>query len=146
MEEYIHMGFIYGAWRRKASEALLPFGITFQQYQLVAFARRKGAAILSTAARELGMDRPTLTLVVRKCVEAGWLTRSVHFSDKRSSRIALTGEGEELLDRIEAARLFAPESTGDAFDILGSDERAELRRMLDRASRRARDIYAGWLN
>lgn len=141
MEEYIHLGIIYGAWRRKASEALTQFGITFQQYQLVALARRKGAAILSTAAKELGMDRPTLTLVVRKCVESGWLTRSAYISDKRSSRIALTGEGEELLDSIESARIFSPESTGDAFDILGSDERSELRRMLDRASRRARDIY-----
>jgi hypothetical protein len=29
---------------------------------------------------------------------------------------------------------------GDPFDILGTDERSELRRMLDKAARRARDL------
>lgn len=141
MNEFLLMGLVFAAWRRKAAKALLAFGITFQQFQLVRLARRMGAVSLSTAARELGMDRPTLTLVTRKCVERGWLQRSSSVSDRRSSRLALSGEGEELLDRIEAARPFSPESMGDALDVLGSEERAELRRMLDRTLRRARDIY-----
>ena len=135
------MGLAYGLWRRKASAALEPFGITFQQYQLVRQARRKGALILSAAAGELGMDKPTLSLVARKCVEAGWLTRTDSMTDRRASRLSLSGLGEELLDKIEALRLFSPESLGDALDVLGSEERSELKRMMDRVSRRARDGF-----
>jgi len=141
MEEYLMMGLAYGLWRRKASAALEPFGITFQQYQLVRQARRKGALILSAAAGELGMDKPTLSLVARKCVEAGWLTRTDSMTDRRVSRLSLSGLGEELLDKIEALRLFSPESLGDALDVLGSEERSELKRMMDRVSRRARDVF-----
>ncbi|MCE1158914.1 MAG: MarR family transcriptional regulator [Spirochaetia bacterium] len=141
MEEYLMMGLAYGLWRRKASAALEPFGITFQQYQLVRQARRKGALILSAAAGELGMDKPTLSLVARKCVEAGWLTRTDSMTDRRASRLSLSGLGEELLDKIEALRLFSPESLGDALDVLGSEERRELKRMMDRVSRRARDVF-----
>lgn len=135
------MGLAYGLWRRKASAALEPFGITFQQYQLVRQARRKGALILSAAAGELGMDKPTLSLVARKCVEAGWLTRTDSMTDRRAFRLSLSGLGEELLDKIEALRLFSPESLGDALDVLGSEERSELKRMMDRVSRRARDVF-----
>ena len=142
MDEYLMMGLAYGLWRRKASAALEPFGITFQQYQLVRQARRKGALILSAAAGELGMDKPTLSLVARKCVEAGWLTRTDSMTDRRASRLSLSGLGEELLDKIEALRLFSPESLGDALDVLGSEERSELKRMMDRVSRRARDVFA----
>ena len=135
------MGLAYGLWRRKASAALEPFGITFQQYQLVRQARRKGALILSAAAGELGMDKPTWSLVARKCVEGGWLTRTDSMTDRRASRLSLSGLGEELLDKIEALRLFSPESLGDALDVLGSEERSELKRMMDRVSRRARDVF-----
>ena len=141
MDEILIMGYIFGAWRRRAAEALAGFGITFHQYQLVRLARRRGAISLSLAAEELGMDRPTLTLVARKCILGGWLLRSIPATDKRSSMLTLSGKGEELLDRIESARIFAPESMGDALDVLGSQERAELRRMVDKISRRVRDLY-----
>ena len=135
------MGLAYSVWRRKASAALEAFGISFQQYQLVRQARRRGALTLSAAAKELGMDKPTLSLVARKCVDAGWLSRTDILTDKRASRLSLTGQGEELLDRIEASGLFAPEILGDALDVLGSEERSELKRMMDRVSRRAKDVF-----
>jgi len=141
MEEYLMMGLAYSLWRRKASAALEKYGISFQQYQLVRQARRRGALILSVAACELGMDKPTLSLVARKCVASGWLIRTVIVADKRASRLSLSGIGEELLDQIEAEGVFSPEFLGDALDVLGSEERTELRRMMDRVSRRARDVF-----
>ncbi|HWR12050.1 MAG TPA: MarR family transcriptional regulator [Rectinemataceae bacterium] len=141
MDEYLFMGIVFALWRRRVGQVLLPFGITFHQYSLVRLARRMGALNLSAAASELGMDRPTLSLIAFKCVKRGWLRRIAVIKDKRSSRLALTGQGEELLDRIDTARLFAPESIGDALDVLDSEERAALRRMLDKVSRRARDIF-----
>ena len=141
MDEYLFMGLVFSLWRRRVGQALLPFGITFQQFSLVRLAWRMGALSLSAAASELGMDKPTLSLVALKCVQKGWLRRISVLKDKRSSRLGLTGQGEELLDRIDAARLFAPESMGDALDVLDTEDRLALRRMLDKASRRAKDIY-----
>ena len=89
MEEYLLMGYVFATWRRRVSEALLAFGITYHQFLLVRHARRRGAVNLSTAAEDLGMDRPTLTLVARKCVLAGWLMRTESTADRRSSRLAL---------------------------------------------------------
>lgn len=141
MDEYLFMGLVFALWRRRVGQVLMPFGITFHQFCLVRLARRMGALNLSAAALELGMDKPTLSLVAFKCVKKDWLSRASVVKDRRSSRLALTGQGEELLDRIDAARLFAPESMGDALDVLNSEERAALRRMLDKVSRRAKDIF-----
>ena len=141
MSDVATMGMIFARWRRRASRALAPFGISFSQFQLILLARRRGAISPSGAADELSWDRPTTTLVVRKCVEAGWLERSRSRADRRSARLALSGQGEELLDRIEAERALWPECLGDALDILGSEERGELRRMLGKVAMRARDLY-----
>jgi DNA-binding MarR family transcriptional regulator len=107
---------------------------------LIQLARRRGAISLSKAAIELSWDRPTMTLVARKCVAGKWLSLKRSNADRRSLKLALTGEGEELLDKIEARRVLAPESLGDPLDILDSAERSDLRRMLDKVERRARDI------
>jgi DNA-binding MarR family transcriptional regulator len=140
MDEIATMGLTYALWRRRASRALNYRAISFSQLQLIQLARRRGAISLSAAAAELFWDRPTTTLVAKKCFAKGWLSRHSSSVDRRSAKLSLTGQGEELLDRIEAERLLWPESLGDPLDVLDSDERAELRRMLDKILRRATDV------
>ena len=134
------MGLIYALWRRQASRALSIFDITLSQLQLIQLARRRGSISLSRASAELFWDRPTITLVARKCVARRWLSLKRSQTDRRSSKLSLTGEGEELLDKLEASRILWPESLGDPLDILDSGERAEFRRILDKVERRGRDI------
>ncbi len=81
-----------------------------------------------------------MTLVARKCVAKKWLAVMRSRSDRRSSKLSLSGLGEELLDSVEAARALSPESLGDPLDLLDSAERVELRRMLDKVLRRAKDV------
>lgn len=132
---------VQSLWRKRASVALAEFGITVPQFFLIQFARRRGAIRPSEAAEELASDRPTMTLVARKCVARGWLSRSRVKLDRRSHRLSLTGQGEELLDRIEAARVLSPEAQGDPLDVLDSGERAQFLRALDKVQRRARDLF-----
>ncbi len=141
MDEISSMGLTYALWRRRVSRALIPFGISFSQLQLIQLARRRGAISLSTAAAELSWDKPTMTLVAGKCVAHGWLSMKRSRSDKRSSSLSLAGQGEELLDKLEASRVLYPEAIGDPFDILDSAELAEFRRILDRVGRRAADVF-----
>jgi DNA-binding MarR family transcriptional regulator len=140
MNEIALMGLIYALWRRRASRAVTQHGISLNQMQLIQLARRRGSISLSAAAGELFWDRPTTTLVARKCMARKWLARSRSAVDRRSSKLSLTGLGEELLDAIEAERLLSPESLGDPLDVLDMAERAELRRMLDKVQRRALDV------
>ena len=103
MDEIGLMGLVFFARRRRSAEKIRAFGITLPQFLLVQLARRRGAISPSAAAAELSCDRPTATLVAQKCVSRGWLIRRRSATDRRSSRLELSGEGEELLDRIEAA-------------------------------------------
>lgn len=132
---------IASAWRRMASAKLKAFGITLARYELIRLARYRGGLAPSMAAQELDWDRPTVTIVARACIEAGWLKRSRPVADRRSARIELTGRGEELLDRIEATRPFAEPAFGDPFDVVSGEEREMMQRLLDRVARRAADIW-----
>ncbi len=132
---------VQSLWRKRASSALEEYGITVPQFFLIQLARRRGAIRPSEAAEELASDRPTMTLVARKCVARGWLSRRGVKLDRRSHLLRLTGLGEELLDRIEAARVLGPETLGDPLDVLGSEERAQFLRALDKVQRRARDLF-----
>jgi DNA-binding MarR family transcriptional regulator len=135
------MTMVQSLWRKKASASLEEYGITVSQFFLIQLARRRGAIRPSEAAEELASDRPTLTLVARKCVARGWLSRRGVKLDRRSHLLRLTGQGEELLDRIEAARVLGPEALGDPLDVLDSEERAQFLRALDKVHRRARDLF-----
>ena len=141
MDEIGLMGLVFFARRRRSAEKIRAFGITLPQFLLVQLARRRGAISPSAAAAELSCDRPTATLVAQKCVSRGWLIRRRSATDRRSSRLELSGEGEELLDRIEAARLFSAASLGDPLDILAPVERAALHSALEKVESRARELY-----
>lgn len=134
------MMIVQSLWRKRAQAALATFGITFPQYCLIQLARQRGALRPSDAAAALASDRPTMTLIARACVARGWLIQRRIAGDHRSHRLSLTGQGEELLDMLEAARVLSPETLGDPLDVLGSEERAQFLRALDKVQRRARDL------
>ena len=122
------------ARRRAEAASARGCGMTRAEYWLVGLARRRGHVSLSEAAAELGWDRPSCTLVSRRCVKAGWLRRERSESDRRSSLLSLTGEGEELLDRVEARRLSTSERPYDPLAVLDEEERLLLRRLLEKAA------------
>jgi DNA-binding MarR family transcriptional regulator len=142
MDEIGLMGSVYFSRRRLAAERIRAFGITLPQFFLVQLARRRGPISPSAAADELSCDRPTATLVAQKCVSQGWLFRRRSDTDRRSSRLELSGEGEELLDRIEAARVLSLASIGDPLDALEPAERTAFGAALEKVESRARELFA----
>jgi DNA-binding MarR family transcriptional regulator len=142
MDEIGLMGRIWRARKRTEGARLRAFGISLPQFSLIKLARQRGQVSLSEAAATLDWDRPTCTIVARRCVEEGWLRRRRDQEDRRSARLQLTGQGEELIDRVEGRR--QAETAGfppDPLDILGGDERALLHTWLERIARRADDLY-----
>lgn len=141
MNDYRAIEELAAAVRRRQSSFLKAFGISLRQYELISLARRRGGLSPAAAAEELDCDRPTMTVIVRNCVSSGWLSRRASRQDARASVLALSGEGEELLDRIEAARALAEPAEEDPLDLLPGDERSAFLRTADRVARRARDLW-----
>ncbi len=141
MEALEMMWRISSSWRRVAAKALRPYGISLAQYELTWLTRRRGGINPSVAAALLGWDRPTLTVVAKASLKAGWIKRNRSRKDRREVSLVLTGAGEELLDRIEAAKPFEAERFGDPFDVVSGEERGTVTRLLDRIERRAGDLW-----
>jgi DNA-binding MarR family transcriptional regulator len=139
MNDYMAIEELAATIRRHRAIMLQGFGISLRQYELINLARRHGGLSLAAAAVELDCDRPTMTVIARNCVVGGWLDRKPSRLDGRSGVLALTGKGEEILDRIESFR--ASEEGEDPLGVLPVDERAAFLRMADRVARRARDLW-----
>jgi DNA-binding MarR family transcriptional regulator len=141
MNDYRAVEEFAAAIKRHKAALLKSFGISLRQYELISLARRRGGLSLATAAEELDCDRPTMTVIARNCVAQLWLERKESKLDGRSGILALTGKGEEILDRIEAFRAADESYREDPLDVLAVDERAAFLRAADRLARRARDLW-----
>jgi DNA-binding MarR family transcriptional regulator len=141
MDEIGLMGSLFLARRRCWSERLRGFEITLPQLQLIRLARRRGAISPSAAAAELDCDRPTASLIAQKCVRKGWLATRSSELDRRSTRLELSGLGEELLDRIEKSRILSSAALGDPLDVLDPAERALFDASLEKVEARARELF-----
>lgn len=135
------MGSIFLSRRRLLAEELRGFEITLPQLHLIQLARRRGPISPSAAAAELDCDRPTATLVAQKCVAHGWLFRRRSDSDRRSALLELSGQGEELLDRIEKKGISSSATLGDPFDALLPEERAAFDAALEKVESRAKVLF-----
>lgn len=141
MTDYKAIEDLASAVRRHKAAQLQGFEISLRQYELISLARRRGGLSLAAAADELLCDRPTMTVIARNCVASGWLERRASRRDRRSGILALSGKGEEILDRIEAARSERDSREEDLLDVLASEERAVFLRAADKLARRARDLW-----
>ncbi len=144
MDDISLMGAVFLLRRRHLGELLRDFGITLKQLQLIRIARRRGSVSPSEAALEMFCDRPTATVIVRNCIDRGWLRQRRAQRDRRSRSLALSGAGEELIDRID--RMLAARPDGQPLDILGTDEAADFHSALERVLARASELYGGELD
>ncbi len=75
--------------------ALEPSGLTITQFGLLAALYRLGPMAVGELAREMGMDRTTMTRNLRPLEARGLIEALPDAEDRRRRRLALTGAGEE---------------------------------------------------
>mgnify|MGYP000082527871 CR=1 FL=1 len=82
---------------RRFDEAFRPLGLTNGQFSLLMSLNRPEAPKMGHIAEFLALDRTTLTANLKPLQRRGLVTIEPDPDDRRSRRLKLTREGEELL-------------------------------------------------
>lgn len=82
---------------QRYDRALAPLGLNLNQYSILRRAAREPRPI-GDLARELGMDRTTLSRDIRPLSAAGWLELVTGAADARQRCIRVTAAGAALLE------------------------------------------------
>lgn len=117
------------SWRLRRNErkALGPYNITFASARALRLLVEGGAMRMGDLAARLEIVPRTATTRVDDLEEAGLVTRSADPSDRRSTLVAPTAQGRELVTRLKDERRASAETM---FATLSTAEKAELVRML----------------
>jgi MarR family transcriptional regulator, organic hydroperoxide resistance regulator len=77
-------------------DKLAPFGITYPQYLILSVLWDQDYRSVTEIGQELQLDSGTLTPMLKRLEEAGWIIRSRHKPDERRVYIELTEKGSAL--------------------------------------------------
>lgn len=99
-------------------QALEPFGLTYTQYIALVALWEETSLSLNELGQKLGLASNTLTPLVKRLEDKGYLLRLRPEKDKRQLIVQLTKEGQQLHKRVEqqlmscfvALNGFTPES------------------------------------
>lgn len=127
----ISLGFLVAATRRRIKQVvwarLAPLGLTPQQYWVLLVINRKGPQSLHVLAREVWMDDPTASRVVKILCDRGLLHSDPDPAHGRRILIQLTPEGTGMARELEAISEEFRVRLGGG---LSDEEQAVLRRGL----------------
>ena len=107
-----------------------PLGLTYTQYITMMVMWEHKELNVTDIGKYLYLDAGTLTGVLKKLEEKGWVSRSCDKEDKRIHIITLTEEGEKLQDKA----LGVPQQMGCLVQLGSDDAKAlydQLYKLLD---------------
>jgi MarR family transcriptional regulator, organic hydroperoxide resistance regulator len=91
---------------------LQPLGLTYPQYLVLAALNAQGDRTVGQLGSELRLDTNTLTPLLKRMEQSGWLARSRNPQDERQVRLSLTEAGRTLATRAEQVPRAFIEKTG----------------------------------
>lgn len=114
---------------RIAEQYRARFGLTVAEWRMVAVLGDGGALTQRELALHTLMDKVAVNRACRSLAERGLVSRAPNEADRRSHRLALTGEGRAVHARIMP---LAQAIEAELFRALTAEERAGLRSLLGR--------------
>ena len=84
---------------RRFDEAFRPLGITHGQFSLLMAVNRPESPTMGEVASLLAVDRTTLTASLKPLERDGLIAISADAQDRRTRRVALTRQGESVLEK-----------------------------------------------
>ncbi len=129
--------------RAEEPSAWLSLDLTMPQLKVLLFVSNLGCATAGQLARALGVGQSTITGIVDRLAEHRLVTRSEDPSDRRTTRVQPTEEGQALVERIEQSRRerFRRLLTNMSADELTAVERA-LSALVSAAERRTLEEHS----
>ncbi len=127
----VGLGFLVAATRRRVKQVvwarLAPLGLTPQQYWIMLVINRKGPQSLHLLAKEVWMDDPTASRVVKALCDRGLLRSEPDPAHGRRILIRLTPEGAATARDLEG---ISAEIRGRLSNGLSEEEETVVRRGL----------------
>jgi MarR family transcriptional regulator for hemolysin len=116
--------------RQRLTHELGPLGFTSSQAAvLLVLGSSDGPLTMGSVAERLGIDRPTLTGIVRRLDRDGWVTVSAHPKDGRARLLQLTDQATASLPALGAA---SARVSVTALRRFNEHERAQVIDLLER--------------
>lgn len=112
---------------RQFAAALVPFGLTLQQYFTLVAINRAGECTMGMLAGQTHHSLGTMTGIVDRLVRQGLVARRSHATDRRVVLVQLTVGGTEVLARVEEMRR---EQMDAALKKMGEPQARNLVRLL----------------
>ncbi|MEV6846158.1 MarR family transcriptional regulator [Actinoplanes sp. NPDC051411] len=104
---------------------LAPLGLTYPQYLVMLAIWAADGSTVAEVGAEVGLETSTLSPLLKRLEQAGFLTRSRDARDERVVRLHLTATGAGLEDAVRDVRARVEAATG-----LSGAEMTDLRRRL----------------
>lgn len=102
LDDHIYYLFtqIVGRRNRHIAEKLKPFGVTVPKWRVLATLYARPAVTMNQLAEHTTIDRTTLTRTLDRMVRDKLVVRRTDPSDRRSVRLELTANGEQVFGRV----------------------------------------------
>ena len=121
----------YLAMHRRTDAVLARFGVTADQFVLMAAIPDGAARTQQDLVRRLNSDASTVRAMLILLEERGLVARVAHPSDGRARAVSLTSKGKKALQRmLEASQHLRTR----ILDALGTDQEQSLKNLLERVT------------
>jgi DNA-binding MarR family transcriptional regulator len=103
------------AFGRAYKPILDAVGLTYTQYIALVALSEEDDQTVSSLGEKLFLESNTLTPILKKLEQLGYIVRQRSSADERQVRVSLTGAGRKLLDKNIAGSLIEACGLGDEF-------------------------------
>src|SRR5258706_6100710 len=87
-------------WRYALDQRLQPLGLTQAKWLVLLHLSRENGLIQKNLAIRVGVEAPTLVVMLDRMAEDGWITRRESSDDRRSKTVHITAKAQEVLKQI----------------------------------------------
>ena len=106
---------------------LKKFGLTNMQYVVLECLWRSEGLTLSETGKQLSIDKATLSGVIERMTDAGWVQKEKDLQDKRVCRLFPSEKSKSLKEQLVKERVKANDKLLSGFSM---DEKVILKRLL----------------
>ena len=133
------------SFRNEHAKYLRSLGLTFTQFIVMLVLWEKNTLLVKEIGKKLALDSGTLTPVLKKLEEKGYVLRKQSEEDARDLLVSVTEEGCRLRDRVEKTRkeisgkLLSDKDKADRIKSLLIELLKELEEVADRDGEESKD-------